>query len=153
MLVDSKQVYLPRAARIRGLAASTGRFLWHYVQMVAAMMVGMPVYYMLIGKNLADRPVLQNAGMELAMVPPMVALMLYQRHGWRHSAEMVGAMLIGPAVLLACVQFGLYTYVPGLTAETLFSWSHTAMFVGMLAAMLYRREMYTAAGAHHHHAG
>lgn len=153
MTTDSKQIYLPRTVRIRGLAAGTGRFLWHFVQMVLAMMVGMAVYYMLIGRALAGNPVLNYAGMELAMVPPMVALMLYQRHGWRHSAEMTGAMLIGPAVFLACAQLNLHTYVPGLTRETLFSWSHWAMYVGMLAAMLFRRDMYTAAGASHHHAG
>jgi flagellar biosynthetic protein FliP len=153
MTADSQQIYLPRTVRIRGAAASTARFLWHFVQMVLAMMIGMPVYYMLIGKALNDYPVLKYAGMELAMVPPMVALMLYQRHGWRHSAEMVAAMTVGPAVLLACAQLGLHIYVPGLTRETLFSWSHVAMYLGMLAAMLYRRDMYTAASAHHHHAG
>ncbi len=153
MAIDSQQMYLPRTVRMRGLAASTGPFLWHVVQMVLAMMVGMAVYYMLIGKSLADYPVLKYAGMELAMVPPMVALMLYQRHGWRHSAEMTGAMLVGPAVFLACAQLNLHTFVPGLTRETLLSLSHSAMYVGMLAAMLFRRDMYTGAGAHHHHAG
>lgn len=152
MATNTKQVHVPREFRGRDVAASTGRFLWHFVQMIVAMMLGMGLYHLLTGKALAAYPVLNFAGMELSMIPPMVALMLYQRHGWRCSAEMVGAMLVGPAVFLACAQFGLHNYIPGLSRETLFGLSDATMYLGMLGAMLYRREMYTRPHAGHQHA-
>lgn len=134
-----------------------GRFLWHFVQMVLAMMLGMGIYHLLTGKRLAAYPVLNYAGMELSMIPPMVALMLYHRHGWRHNVEMVGAMLVGPAVFLTCAQLGLHNYIPGLSREMLLVLSDATMYAGMLGAMLYRREMYTAPGplraVHHSHVG
>ena len=133
-------------------AVSAGRFLWNFVLMLVAMMLGMMPYHMLFGKALAAYPVLDYALMELSMIPPMVALMLYQRHGWRHSVEMVGAMLIGPAIFLACAQLGLHNYIPGFTLYTFFRLSDWTMFLGMLGAMLYRREMYTGSHAAHQHA-
>lgn len=153
MTTDTSQVYQPRAMRIRGGAAGAGRFLWHFVQMNIAMMLGMAVYHMLTGKSLAAYPVLNYSAMDLSMLPPMVALMLYQRHGWRFSAEMAAAMLVGPAIFLACAQLDLHTYVPGLSRSMLLTLSDATMYVGMLGAMLYRRGMYTAPHATHHHGG
>jgi hypothetical protein len=121
--------------------------------MFVAMMVGMMPYHAIFGKTPVGNTILWYAGMELSMVPGMVLLMLYQRHGWRHSAEMAVAMLIGPTLFLACAQLGLHNYVPGLSVNTLLRLSDAAMILGMLAAMLFRREMYTAARVHHHHAG
>src|SRR5512136_1436914 len=92
-----------RAAKVRA-------FAWHFVQMVLAMMVGMGVYHLLTGKALAAYPVLNFAGMELSMIPPMVALMRYHQHSWQRSLEMAAAMLAGPVVFIACVQLGLHTY-------------------------------------------
>ncbi len=138
--------------RMRNLASKVGRFLWHFVQMVLAMMVSMGVYHLLTGKALAAYPVLQYAGMELSMIPPMVALMLVQCHDWRCTAEMTVAMLVGPALFLTCAQFGLHTYIPGLARDTLFGLSDATMYLGMLGAMLYRREMYTRPQAGHPHA-
>lgn len=130
-----------------------GRFLWHFVQMVLAMMVGMGVYHLLTGKALAAHPVLNFAGMELSMVPPMVALMRYHRHSWQRSLEMAAVMLVGPAVFIACVQFGLHTYIPGLSRKTLFALADITMYLGMLGVMLYRRAEYTTGHAGHHHPG
>lgn len=123
--------------------AGVGRFLWHLVQMLIAMMAGMMLYHLLAGKSTDANKVLWYAGMELSMIPPMLALMLYQRHGWRCSIEMAAAMLVGPAIFLACAQFGWHTYVPGLTRNSLFGLSDATMYLGMLGVMLYRREMYT----------
>ncbi len=136
-----------------GFAASVGRFLWHFVQMFVAMMVGMMPYHAIFGKSPAGNTILWYAGMELSMVPGMVILMLYQRHGWRHTAEMAIAMLVGPAVFLACAQLGLHNYISGLSVNTLLRLSNTTMIIGMLAAMLYRREMYTRPHAAHQQAG
>ncbi len=139
--------------QVRSATASVGRFLLHFVQMLVAMMVGMGIFHALTGKPTEAYRVLWYAGMEVSMVPPMVALMLYQRHGWWHSAEMAVAMLIGPAIFLACAQLGLHNYIPGLTRNTLFSLADATMFLGMLGAMLYRRAMYTQPHTGHQHSG
>ncbi len=85
------------------------------------------------------------------MVPGMVALMLYQRHGWRHTMEMAGAMLIGPAVFLTAAQLGVHNSIPGLSERTLLILSDVTMTLGMLGDMLYRRSMYTMPHDHHQH--
>jgi hypothetical protein len=122
--------------------------------MLIAMMVGMGIYMALAGKLPEANRVLWYAGMELSMVPGMMVLMLYQRHGWRSSLEMAGAMLVGPAIILPCAQIGLHNYIPGLALNTLLRLSDPTMILGMLAAMLYRRDMYTRPhAAHQHHAG
>jgi hypothetical protein len=141
-----------QSARTQSSLAQVRRFVWHLVQMIVAMMVGMMVFHWLFDRALAEYPVLWNAGMGLSMLPPMVALMLYQRHGWRYSAEMVGAMLLGPVIFLACAQLGLHNYIPGLTREALFVLSDASMYLGMLGAMLYRREHYTGKAGHSAHA-
>ncbi len=143
MATETKHVHIAPRGSIRIAPANIGRFIWHFVQMLLAMMLGMMIYHLLIGKAFAAYPVLSYAGMELAMIPPMVALMLYQQHGWRCSAEMAGAMLVGPAVFLACAQLGLHTYIPGLSMKMLFTLSDVTMYLGLLGAMVYRREMYT----------
>ena len=135
-----------RAAKVRAFAL-------HFAQMVLAMMVGVVVYHLLIGKSLAAYPILNFAGMELSMIPPMIALMRYHRHSWQRSLEMAGAMLVGPAVVIACVQLGLHNYIPGLSPKTLFALGDLSMYVGMLGVMLYRRAEYTMGHASHHHAG
>ena len=139
--------------QLRSAIASVGRFLLHFVLMFAAMMIGMMPYHAIFGKSPVRNNLLWYAGMEFSMVPGMMALMLYQRHGWRSSLEMAGAMLIGPAIILSCAQLGLHNYIPGLALNTLLGLSDLTMLLGMLAAMLYRREMYTSSHAGHQHAG
>ena len=134
------------------ISLKTGRFVLHFLEMLVAMMVGMGVFHLLTGKPEAAYRVLWYAGMELSMIPPMVALMLFQRHGWRSSTEMAGAMLVGPAFFLGCAQLGLHNYIPGLSRQMLFALADATMFLGMLGAMLYRRDMYTRPHAGHHHA-
>lgn len=138
--------------RVRSATASVGRFLLHFLEMLIAMMVGMGIYMALAGKPPEANRVLWYAGMELSMVPGVMVLMLYQRHGWRSSLEMAGAMLIGPAIILSCAQFGLYNYIPGLSLNTLLGFSDPTMILGLLADMLYRRDMYTSSHAGHQHA-
>ncbi len=140
--------------QVRSATASAGRFLLHFLEMLVAMMVGMGIYMALAGKPSEANKVIWYAGMEFSMVPGMIALMLYQQHAWRYSAEMAGAMLIGPAVFLTCAQLGLHNYIPGLSLNMLLRFSDPTMILGMLAAMLYRRDMYTRPHAtHHHHTG
>lgn len=137
--------------RVQSAAAGAGRFILHFVEMFVAMMVSMAPYMALAGKPTEANRIIWYAGMEFSMIPGMIILMLYQRHGWRHSLEMAGAMLIGPVVFLSCAQFGLHNYIPGLSRSTLFTLSDVTMTLGMLGAMLYRRDMYARPhGAHQH---
>jgi hypothetical protein len=140
--------------QLRSAIASVGRFLLQFVLMFVAMMIGMGAYIAIFGKRPSGpNLVFWDAGMQLSMIPGMVALMLYQKHGWRHSAEMIVAMLIGPAIFLSAAQLGLYNYISGLSLNTLVGFADSAMFLGMLADMLYRRDMYTSPHAGHQHAG
>ncbi len=66
------------------------------------------------------------------------------RHCWQHSAEMVGAMLAGPAILIACVMLDAGSHWPWLSVQTLPTLASVTMYAGMLAAMLYRRSDYTS---------
>ncbi|HEU5099237.1 MAG TPA: hypothetical protein VFU22_09470, partial [Roseiflexaceae bacterium] len=83
--------------RLRTSASKLGRFLLHLLEMLLAMMIGMPILYMLgnlippsssyaaafvSGTNLND------LAMVVFMTVPMVAWMIVRGHGWRHSAEM-----------------------------------------------------------------
>jgi hypothetical protein len=110
----------------------------------------MAIYHVLTGRPPEAYRVLWYAGMELSMIPPMIALMLYQGRGWRHSAEMTVAMLVGPVIFLACAQFGWHTLIPGLSRNTLLALSDVTMYLGMLGVMLYRCEMCTSPHAAHH---
>ena len=139
--------------QLRSASARVGRFLLHFVLMFAAMMVGMMPYHAIFGKSPAGNTIPWYAGMELSMIPGMMVLMLFQRHGWRSSLEMAGAMLIGPAIILSCAALGWHNYIPGLSLTTLLRLSDLTMVLGMLAAMLYRRDMYTGPHSAHQHAG
>jgi hypothetical protein len=139
--------------QLRSAIASVGRFLLHFVLMFASMMIGMMPYHAIFGKSPVGNTILWYAGMELSMIPGMAVLMLYQRHGWRSSLEMAGAMLVGPAIILSCAQLGWHNYIPGLSLNTVVGFADSAMFLGMLADMLYRRDMYTSPHANHQHTG
>jgi hypothetical protein len=72
------------------------------------------------------------------MVAPMVAWMRVRGCGWRGGAEMSMAMLLPQAAIRGLLGLGLSDTLPWLSNS-----EHTAMLVGMLAFMLYRRERYT----------
>src|ERR687889_962944 len=84
---------------------STLRFARHYVEMVAAMFLGMGILYVsgvvalgAAGVSSAelhqDLPAAMLLGMGVAMTLPMVAWMRYRGHGRRPSAEMAASMVI-----------------------------------------------------------
>ena len=137
-------------------SASGRRFIRHYVEMVLAMAVGMPVYGMLFVSPLdplgyravlEPQPYVRELLMLVAMSLPMVAFMAYRRHSPRLTAEMVAGMAV-PTV--AVVGLAAASWVPFLTPGTLSLFSHAAMLLGMLVAMLYRRAEYSHAHDHAH---
>jgi hypothetical protein len=125
----------------------TRRFVLHYLEMVAAMVVGMLV---LGGASsalldLPDGTAVMLTDMAIAMTVPMVAWMRFRGHGWRPCNEMAASMLIPAAAMLGLLWAGLVT-----DEGTLMMLEHAVMLPAMLVAMLLRRDEYS--GHHHHHA-
>ena len=123
------------------------RFLRHYLEMVAAMLVGM----VLVGA--AVRGVLAVAGLRYSTQYPglaalemastmsvgMVAWMRYRHHGWASTLEMVGAMFAPAIALIPLLWLGV------IGGDALLMLEHLAMFVLMFLVMLRRRAEYGGA--------
>jgi len=108
-------------------------FIHHYLEMVAAMFIGMGVLGMPAGMLVSS-----EAGellvMGVSMTIPMVAWMRYRGHSWPIAAEMSGAMLAPTVVAIALL--GTVAF------ETLMVFEHVAMLLAMLVAMLLRPAEY-----------
>jgi hypothetical protein len=126
----------------------------HYVEMVVAMFAGMVVLGVPAGWALAafgsgsselsgNAPALMLLGMAVTMTAPMVAWMRYRGHGWRANVEMAASMVLPTFAAILLLAVGVMTDI-----GTLLVVEHVAMLVGMLAAMLLRRDEYTQ---HHGH--
>jgi hypothetical protein len=128
----------------RGDTRGRWRFLRHYLEMVAAMLVGMAVL------GAAVRGVLALAGLEFpARYPELAALemafdmsagmvvwMRHRGHGWAATLEMVGAMFAPAITLFPLLWLGVIS--PG----SLLLLEHVAMFPLMFLVMLRRRGEY-----------
>ena len=142
--------------RIRNSASKVGRFILHLLEMLLAMMAGMPILFML--RNLIPASSsftaafksgtnLYNLAMAVFMTVPMVAWMIVRGHGWRHSVEMGFAMFAPVAAIIVLRLLGADANLPWLVKA-----SHLAMFLGMIIAMLYRHDHYTGKARHSAHA-
>src|SRR5215218_257858 len=134
--------------RVR-MNAGTRHFVRHYVEMVVAMFLGMAVLGVPAGWALGavgsswsqlgdDAPSLMLLGMAFTMTVPMVGWMRFRGHGWRANAEMAASMLLPT---LAAISLLLTRAVEDTGA--LLVAEHVAMLLGMLVAMLLRRDEYT----------
>lgn len=127
------------------------RFWWHYVEMVISMLVGMAVFwpvwiglFELIGRpELMDRGDLAAVRMALDMTAGMALWMRIRGHRWRDIVEMSVAMCAPFFVLLVPHWMG------AMSAGTLMSVGHVLMFLTMLLAMWWRRDVYSADHATH----
>ena len=128
------------------VTAAHRRFARHYLEMVAAMMIGMAGLGLASGLvvDLPDRTAVRLVEMAAWMTVPMVGWMRFRGHGWRASSEMAAAMLLPGAAALALLGSGAVT-----DSGLLLALEHTAMFPAMLIAMLVRRDEYSR----HHAAG
>ncbi len=126
-----------RPARPPARAALTDRrFVRHYLEMLAAMIVGMVVLgplSMLLGDVRVEVDALLMAA---SMTTGMAAWMAYRHHHWPAIAEMGMAMFAAFVVLFPPYWVGL------LSADTLFVLGHVLMLPAMALAMLRRREEY-----------
>jgi hypothetical protein len=129
----------------RSRRVSWRRFVRHFFEMVAAMMVGMavlaPVWVMLF-ELLGCSSLLQHADihaviMATDMTIGMSLWMRYRGHGWASIAEMAVAMYGPFVVLFAPYWAGL------ITGGTMLLAGHVLMLPCMVAVMLRRREEYS----------
>ena len=142
--------------RIRTSVSKAGRFSLHLLEMLLAMMAGM-VALSFLGDLIPAHSSLYFAfrsgtnlyelAMVVSMTVPMVAWMIVRGHGRRHSAEMAFAMFAPVAVIIVLRVLKADTYLPWLADI-----GHMASFVGMIAAMLYRRDHYMSKAGHSAHA-
>ncbi len=79
--------------------------------------------------------------MAFTMTVPMVARMRYRGHGWPASAEMAAAMFVPTFGVIALLWVGSVDDLGALLVL-----EHVAMLLGMLVAMLHRREEYSSVG-------
>lgn len=120
----------------RTTAGKFARFTGHYIEMVAAMLIGMVVLHPLWPSAWLERPDAGALVMATNMTVAMTAAMLLRRHSWPRIAEMAVAMYLPFAVLLVPYWLGA---VSGMTVMVA---GHVIMFPLMLAAMVWRRAEY-----------
>ena len=134
------------------MTTSVRHFIRHYIEMLAAMFLGMavlgtPALFALGAAGVSsaelrsDAPAVLLLGMGITMTVPMVAWMRYRGHGWHASNEMAASMLIPTAGVVGLLGAGLIVDV-----GTLLAIEHVVMLPSMLVAMLLRREEYSHGG-------
>jgi len=118
-------------------------FIGHYLQMVAAMAIGMVVLGPL------SMRVVQHSGAEgemllmaTTMVVGAVTWMVCTRHTWLAIVEMAAVMYASVAALFPFYWLGV------LSPRALMILGHLVMFVGMAVAMLRRRRSQAARTDH-----
>lgn len=122
-------------------------FVRHFVEMVAAMVVGMLVLGLALKPLLGLSDVFQRADlsalvMATNMTIGMSVWMRYRGHGWASIAEMGAAMYVPFAVLVVPFWAGV---LPG---HVIMLGGHALMLAAMAVAMLHRRDEYM--GVHNH---
>jgi hypothetical protein len=145
-----------RARPGRALSTPAVRFLLHFGEMQIPMTLGMILFGVVV-RQLRTSPALAVAfarGSDLTIITdgvfmavPMVAWMVYRRHGWRHSLEMAAAMIAPMVAIILLGWFGAYAALPWLPKLAC-----PVSSLGMLAYMLYRRDHFTGTTGHAAHA-
>ncbi|QFZ19813.1 hypothetical protein [Saccharothrix syringae] len=120
----------------RSTARKLARFAGHYVEMVAAMVVGMVVLHPLWPSEWSARPDVGALVMVTDMTVAMALWMRVRRHSRARTAEMAAVMFLPFAVLLVPYWLG------ALSGTAVMVVGHVVMFPLMLAAMLWRRADY-----------
>jgi len=115
-------------------ARKVGRFLWHYTEMVIAMMLGMLLLGLLWSAVLPDITRIDVDTLIMAgdMTIGMALWMRIRRHSWQSIAEMNLAMVAPFLILLVPYWFG------ALPGHLVMSLGHPLMFLFMALAMLWR---------------
>jgi hypothetical protein len=120
----------------RTSARKLARFVGHYVEMVAAMIIGMVALDPLWPAEWLARTEVHAIVMATNMTVAMALWMRIRRHSWPRIAEMSAAMYLPFLALLVPYWLGV------LSGMSLMIAAHVIMFPLMLAAMLWRRSEY-----------
>ena len=132
-------------------------FLRHLLEMILVMMLGMCVlgvafrelHVLLFGSGYVaawrDHVGLAAFAMAFNMTVPMVLWMRYRGHSWERGGEMSVAMNLPLLPLLLLYQLG------AIAAGAVLGLQMMLMIPAMVAAMLYRKEEYSAPHAAHGH--
>jgi hypothetical protein len=131
------------------VTAATRSFIRHYLEMVAAMFIGMVVLGVpgegalrAMGTSSSQlesvAPAVLLLGMALIMTVPMVGWMRYRGHGWRPNAEMAASMFLPTFGVIGVMATGMVE-----DFMTLMMAEHVVMLPSMLVAMLLRPHEYT----------
>ena len=122
-------------------AAAKRRFALHYVEMVAAMGIGMgvfwPLWHLILDDAAMDRTDVMAMTMATNMVIGMSLWMWVRGHTFAPIAEMALAMYLPFVVLLIPLWLGV------ISSAFLMIAGHVLMLGTMLLAMLYRKDEYT----------
>ena len=122
----------------------TKAFLWHYLQMLIAMGVGMmaltPVWTLAFGRlgwsDLLDRAEVFSLTMATGMALAMGLWMRFRRHSWMSVLQMSAAMYVAFAV------FFPFHWAGWMSGEAVLFAGHIVMLPLMALAMLLRRAVY-----------
>jgi hypothetical protein len=132
-----------RRPRARADGHGRWRFLRHYLEMVAAMLVGMVVLGGLVrgvlalaGLEFPRQPELVALEMAITMSVGMVAWMRHRGHGWASALEMAGAMFAPAVALFPLLWLG------AISGDALLALEHLAMLPLMFLLMWRRRAEY-----------
>ena len=131
------------------MSQSTKHFVRHYLEMVAAMFLGMAVLsapagwvMSAFGTSWGDISTeMMILVMATTMTVPMVGWMVYRGHGTRANAEMSASMYVPAFAAIALLWSGMVTDTGALMVV-----EHVAMLLCMAGVMLLRPAEYT----HHH---
>ncbi|WP_031164403.1 hypothetical protein [Streptosporangium roseum] len=118
-------------------------FFRHYLEMIAAMFVGMAVLgaavragLALAGLEFPARPEAAALEMAVDMSAGMIVWMRYRGHGWAATLEMTGSMIVPALALFPLLWTGV------ITGDALLVLEHVVMLPLMLLVMLRRRDEY-----------
>jgi len=127
------------------VSPSTKHFVRHYLEMVAAMFVGMAVLSFPADRAMdaigATSDEFMFLGMATTMTAGMVAWMIHRGHGWRANVEMSASMFLPTFAVI-----GLLTGEVMTDLGVLMVIEHVAMLLCMAGVMLLRPAEYI----HHH---
>jgi hypothetical protein len=127
------------------MSQSTKHFVRHYVEMVAAMFLGMAVLstpagwvMRAFGTSWGDISTeMMILVMATTMTLPMIGWMAYRGHGTRANAEMSASMYVPAFAAIALLWSGMVTGTGALMII-----EHVAMLLGMAGVMLLRPAEY-----------
>jgi hypothetical protein len=142
MTTDSKRMTLPlKVQGRRSVAPNPRHFLLHLLELQIPMALGALVCYLMIRliPSSSSLATVYHPGTHLFAIGDIVFLtvsvvgwMIFRGYGWRHSLEMVVAMLAPVAAIAVVGEVAAYAYLPWLITA-----GYPAMSLGMLVYLLY----------------